>query len=67
VTRAEGVVLAGASIRRHLDAGVKDWTVGQLVRLALRSCTRAELAKAAGCSVYQIDQLRKVFHPDQTH
>lgn len=59
--------LAGASIRRHLAAGIRDWTVGQLVRWSLRSCTRAELAAASGCSVYQIDQLRKVYHPDQMH
>ena len=64
---AEGLALAGASIRRHLDAGVQDWTVGQLVRWTLRSATRAELAKAAGCSVYLVDKLRKVYHPDQAH
>lgn len=55
--------LAGDSIRRHLDAGIRDWTVGQLTRWALRTCTRAELAQAAGCTVYAIDQLRKVHHP----
>ena len=59
--------LAGESIRRHLDAGIRDWTVGQLVRISLRNCTRAELAQAAGVSLYMLDKLRKVYHPDQTH
>ena len=67
VSRAEVPALAGASIRRHLDAGVKDWTVGQMVRWSLRSATRAELAQAAGVSLYTLDKLRKVYHPDQTH
>lgn len=67
MTRQEGTALAGACIRRHLDAGVKDWTVGQLVRWSLRTCTRAELAREAMCSVYMVDQLRKVYHPDQRH
>lgn len=58
-----GTVLAGASIRRHLDAGVQDWTVGQLTRWALRTATRAELARAAGCSVYMVDKLRRIFPP----
>ena len=60
----EGVALAGASLRRHLDAGIRDWTVGQMVRWALRDCSRAELAREAGCSVYMVDQIRKVYHPD---
>jgi len=62
------VDLAGASIHRHLEAGIRDWTVGQLVRWTLRSnrCTRADLAKAAGVSVYQIDQLRRIYPPGST-
>ena len=67
MSRAEATAQSGACIRRHLDAGIRDWTVGQLVRWSLRTCTRAELAQAAGCSVYMLDQLRKVYHPDQTH
>lgn len=67
VSRAEGLALSGASIRRHLDAGIQDWTVGQLVRLTLRHSTRAELAQAASVSLYTLDKLRKVYHPDQMH
>lgn len=67
MTRQDDTALAGASIRRHLDAGVRDWTVGQMVRWSLRTSTRAELAQAAGCSVYMVDQLRKICHPDQSH
>ena len=67
MSRASVVADAGQSIRRHLDAGIRDWTVGQMVRWSLRSCTRTELAQAAGVSVYMVDQLRKVYHPDQRH
>lgn len=67
MNRASVVTDAGQSIRRHLDAGIRDWTVGQMVRWSLRTCTRTELAQAAGCSVYMVDQLRKVYHPDQRH
>lgn len=67
MSRPSAAALAGVSIRRHLDAGICDWTVGQMVRWTLRTCTRAELAQAAGVSIYMIDKLRKVYHPDQQY
>ena len=64
MTRSEATAQAGATIRRHLDAGIRDWAVGQLVRWSLRTCTRAELAQAAGVSLYILDKLRRTYHPD---
>lgn len=66
MSREEATAMAGASIRRHLDAGIRDWTVGQLARWALRTATRAELAAAAGCSLYTLDKLRRVYPPGST-
>lgn len=65
MTTEGATALAGASIRRHLDAGIQDWTVGQMARWALRTATRAELAAAAGCSIYMVDKLRGIYPPAQ--